>query len=102
MCGIPRGTCFILIGSREYRRDQLCFTGTIAVAVQRASHVLAMTDYVRNATDDSISFAVLSTSDPIAFASMSDAIHHDSGIAIQDFATAGGLVIQANEITFIH
>jgi hypothetical protein len=35
------------------------------MAIQRASHGFAMTDHVRNTTDDLISFAVLATGDSI-------------------------------------
>jgi hypothetical protein len=80
----------------------LRFTGAIAEAVQCASHVFAMTDKMRNATDNLIDLPVLAASDSITFARMGEAIQHDSGIAIEDFATAGGLVMQANEIAFIH
>jgi hypothetical protein len=80
----------------------LGFTGTIAEAVQCARHALAVTDHVRNATDDLISLPVLSTSDSITFTGMSDTVQHDSSVTIQDFATTGGFVIQANEISFIH
>jgi hypothetical protein len=72
------------------------------VAIQRASHKPAMAVHVRNATDDPISFSVLSTRDPITFASMKEAIHDDSVITIQHFPTAGGFIAQANEIPFSH
>ncbi|MNL02935.1 hypothetical protein D3C87_1234560 [compost metagenome] len=72
------------------------------MAVQRARHGFAMTDHVRNATHDLVSFAVLATGDPIAFAGMGDAVHHDSGMTIQDLAATGGLVMQADEMSFVH
>ncbi|MNF89465.1 hypothetical protein D3C84_719930 [compost metagenome] len=61
-----------------------------------------MTNHVGDATDDLIGLAVLATGDSITIASMGDAIHHDSGIAIQDLATTGGLVIKTNEISLAH
>ncbi|MNL06942.1 hypothetical protein D3C87_1275960 [compost metagenome] len=103
--GAPdRSRCRIgaAIGRRDHRGDQPGLAGAIAVAVQRARHGFAMTDHVGNATDDLVSLAVLATGDPITFAGMGDAVHHDAGMTIQDFAATGGLVMQANEISFVH
>jgi hypothetical protein len=61
-----------------------------------------MTDHVGDATDNLIGLAVLATGDSITIASMGNAVHHDSGIAIQDLAATGGLIIQANEISLAH
>jgi hypothetical protein len=72
------------------------------VAIQRARYGFAMTDHVGNPTDDLISLAVLATGDPIAFASMGDSVHHDAGMTIQDFAATGGLIMQTNEMSFVH
>ncbi|MNY59684.1 hypothetical protein D3C86_1961580 [compost metagenome] len=72
------------------------------MAVQRARHGFAMTDHVRNATDNFVSLAVLATGDSITLAGMGNAVHHNPGVTIQDLAATGGLVMQANEMSFVH
>jgi CO/xanthine dehydrogenase FAD-binding subunit len=61
-----------------------------------------MTDHVRNTTDDLIRLPVLSTRDSITFAGVSNAIHHDSSVTIQNLATTAGSVIQTDEMSFFH
>jgi hypothetical protein len=61
-----------------------------------------MTFHVRDATDNPISFSVLTARDPITCPSMKKAIDVDPWITVQHFATAGGFVTQANEITICH
>jgi hypothetical protein len=100
--GLPYRIGLVSVAGCEHRGNQLRFTWAATMAIQRARHGFAMTDHVRNATDNFVSLAVLATGDSITFAGMGDAIHHDSGIAIQDFATTGGFVIQANVITLVH
>jgi hypothetical protein len=57
---------------------------------------------VRYAADDLVNPLTLSAGYPVAFLGMGDAIQHDPGITIQDGTTAGGLVVQADEVTFAH
>jgi hypothetical protein len=33
---------------------------------------------------------------------MGNAVHHDPGVTIQDLAATGGLVMQTNEMSFVH
>jgi hypothetical protein len=61
-----------------------------------------MADHVGNAADDLIDPLALAAGHPVIFLGMGNAVHHDPGVAIQDGATAGGLVIQADVITFAH
>jgi len=61
-----------------------------------------MTVHVRNATDDLICLPILATGNSITFAGMKKAMDVDSFISVQHFPAAGGLVTQANEITYAH
>jgi hypothetical protein len=61
-----------------------------------------MAFHVRNATDDLINFTVFAARNSITLARMQDTKNVDSVIAIQNFAAAGGFVMQANEITVSH
>jgi ABC-type transport system involved in Fe-S cluster assembly fused permease/ATPase subunit len=72
------------------------------MAIQRARHGRAMTDHVRDAADDPVSLAILATGDSITFAGMEDAEHVDSAMTIQDRAATAGLVMKANEMSFVH
>ncbi|MNV87455.1 hypothetical protein D3C71_1815770 [compost metagenome] len=72
------------------------------MAIQRARHGFAMTDHVRNATDNFVSLAVLAAGDSITITGVGNTVHHDPGVTIQDLAAAGGLVMQADEISFLH
>ncbi|CAI8948680.1 hypothetical protein EMIT0P258_60147 [Pseudomonas sp. IT-P258] len=91
-----------MIRGRHYGGDQSSFTGAITVTVQRTSHELSMTDHVRNTTDDPIRLPVFSTGNSITIAGVGNAIHHDPGVTIQNFATTSGSVIQTDEMSFFH
>jgi Ni,Fe-hydrogenase I small subunit len=80
----------------------LSLAGAIAIAIQRARYGRAMTDHVRDAADNPVSLAILATGDPITFAGMEDAEHNNSVMTIQDRTATGGLVMQANEMSFVH
>ncbi len=100
--GLPCRTGFIPIAGGEHRGNQLRLAGATTMTIQRARHGFAMTDHMRNATDDFVSLAVLATGDSITITGMGNAVHHDPGVSIQDLTATGGLVAQANVITLAH
>ncbi|MCY1402498.1 hypothetical protein D9M71_176420 [compost metagenome] len=85
-----------------YRVVQSGLAGATADAIQRAGNPPAIADHVGDPAIDDVGLAILAAGDPIAFAGMGEAKHHDAVVCFQNLATTGGLVMQANEIAGSH